>query len=251
MEFSDILKKISFKIKTFYRNFDFIDKNELFVSEHQGIISYNRIDENKYPLQIGEFYFTIYNTGLAKSCDVDLIKNNLLKHKDEGSYIDLINLIKHDNNFKSTLKDYNKVIYVNNFIIKKEYKKLGITEEFSEFLFKNYYDDKTLIIWLIKPIQLIKDDFEYFMKEKTIEIKSHIKNKYLEQILAKEYYNLNNYKNISDIEMNEYLLFDKAIKCGFKRINETYLFYYQPDVNNIIKIIKEKTLKKIDDKFFY
>ena len=84
MEFPDILKKLSFKTKTYYRNFDFIDKHELFVSEHQGIITYNRIDENQYPLQVGEFYFTIYDLGLAKSCGVDLIKNNLLKHKGEG-----------------------------------------------------------------------------------------------------------------------------------------------------------------------
>jgi len=242
----DVLKKIIFKSKTYYRNFDFIDNNELFISEHQGIISYNRMDENKYPLQVGEYYFTIYNTGLAKLCNIDLIKNNLLKHKNEGSYVDLIDIIKHSNNFKKNIKTYNKIIYINNFILKDEYKKLGITEEFSEFLFKNYYDDNTLILWLIKPIQLILDDFEYFMKEKIIEVKSSIKNKYIEQILAKEYYMLDKYININDIEMNTYLLFDKAIKCGFKRIMNSYIFKYEPNINDMISKIKEKSNQIIE-----
>jgi hypothetical protein len=252
MEFSNILKKITFKIKTYHRNFDFIDKYELFISEYQGTISYNRINENKYPLQIGEFYYVIYNNELAKLCNVDIIKNNLLKHKEEESYHDLIHLIKTDKNFKKSLNNYNKIIYINNFILKKEYKKLGITEEFSEFLFKNYHtnDQNTLILWLVKPIQLIKDDFEYFTKEKKIEIKSSIKNKYIEQISANEYYNLSDYNHINDIEMNEYLLFDKAVKCGFKRIDESYIFKYDPDINIIINNIKEKSKEIIDDNFF-
>lgn len=250
MVFSNILKKISFKTKVYYRNFDFIDKDELFISEHSGIISLNRISENKFPLQVGEYYLITCNISLARQCDIDLI-NNISNHKGEGSYIDLINLIKQDNNFKYDItNNYNKVIFINNFILMKEYKKMGITEEFSEYLFKNYYDDKTLILFLVKPIQLINDDFEYFINEKTIEIKSSIKNKYIEQISAKTYYKLNDYINIDDIEMNEYLLFDKAIKCGFKRINESYIFKYEPNINNMINIIKEKAKEIVDDKNF-
>jgi len=243
--FPDLLKKITFRTTTYNKNFDIIGKYESFITEHTGVISLVRIGEEKPATQIGEYYISSFNFELAKKCDIDLTKS-ILKHKNEDSYNDLINLIK---NNELNLENYNKIIYINNFIIKPEYRKKGITEEFIEYLFRNFYDKKSLIICLVKPFQLINDDYDYFLKTKKIEVKSFIGEKSYKIVSAKEYYSLDDLKNVKDIELNKYKLFALAVKCGLNRINDSYIFAFNPK-NELIKNIKLKAKEKIKDNLF-
>jgi hypothetical protein len=243
--FPDLLKKITFKTITYNKNFDVIEKYESFITEYLGVVSLVRMNEEKPAIQIGEYYVSSFNFKLAKECNVDLIKS-ILRHKNEDSYKDLINIIK---NNEIDLNNYNKIVYINNFIIKPEYRKKGITEEFIEYLYRNFYDEKSLIICLVKPFQLISDDYNYFLKTKKIEIKSFIGEKQHKTTSAKEYYLLDDLKNIKDIELNEYKLFGLAVKCGLNRINNSYIFTFTPNIN-LIKNIRLKTKEKIKDNLF-
>lgn len=231
----NLLNKLTFKTTSYRKNFDLSFKNENFITELEGIINKIKIGEKKLPLLIGEYGISVWNIGLAKSFDIDLI-DVLKKHSIENSYQELNNLLYND---KISLDNVNKLIIIQNLIIHPEYRKKQISEEFIEFLYRDYYyGDNNKMIWFVKPIQDNTVDWDYYYNKKIISLKERIDDVSDKKISAYDYYDLKNIVKKDDTEENEYKLFTVASKCGFKRIGESHVFDFKP--NNIINRIELK-----------
>jgi hypothetical protein len=238
----DLLKKLTFKTTLFRKNFDMLSKNDNFITECEGEITKVRFDENKPPILVGEFGFTVWNFSIAKSFEIDLIKN-MIENIGEDSYSELYPLIK---NNKINIKNVDKLIVIHNVIIKEEFKKKGVTQEFVEFLFRDFYfgKDNVVMVALVKPLQKNKINFDYYIKEKTLRFKELFEDERESSIIAFKYYSIDKLINKKDNEINHYKLFNLATKCGFSRIDDTNMFIFNPE--KIIDNINHKLDKQFD-----
>jgi len=229
----NLWNNITFKTQGYHKNFDVINTNEKFISEYDGTVSEIRVEKRKPPRQIGEYGFSILNIGLGKDYSVDF--NKLVKeHAFEYSYKELVNMI---NKGEIYIEDYKKIILVHTFIINKEYRKRGVSEEFIEMLFRDFYGEDVAIIMLVMPFQDNLIDADFYFNRKHVLVKEEIRGAEI-AVPASEYYLLDELTAKEDTEINEYKLFAVANRCGFQRINESHLFIYKP--GKTTKRIKEK-----------
>ena len=192
-----------------------------------------RFMTNKLPLIVGEFGFSSLNIFLAKKLNYNIY--NLVDDLSvDDSYEEFSKIIKKDIN----IFEYDRIVFIHTLVIIKKLRGIGITEEFIEGIYRDFYSEKTAILAYVKPFQKNKIDSDYFLNKKDVDVREHIKepSKY---ISAKKYYELTDFMDKEDNEMNEYKLFNLAKKCGFNRINDSYLFILNP--NAILKRIKNKT----------
>lgn len=232
----ELWSKLTFKTIEYRKNFDLMYVDENFITEYEGVVSETRINERKPPFQVGEYQFSVWNFGLARDFDVDLTEK-FKEYEHEDAYEELLTIL--DDNLLPFNK-INKLVILHTFIIHPDYRKSGITEEFFEYLYRDYISgDENYLIALVKPIQENEIDFEYFWNEKTVSFKtSNQKNAPYEEILTKDYYKLDDLIENDDTEMINYKLFSIATRCGFKRLNESHLFVFNP--NKIINRLHEK-----------
>lgn len=231
---------ITFKATKYVKNFDLVTLNDNIITEYDGELLDIRIDENKPPFIAGEFGVSEWNIKLAIKLGIDIIQ--LLKDNEgQDIYDELRGVIKTD----IDIYKYNKVILIQNLILHPNYKKRGLTEEFIEFVYRGFYDDNNIIIALVKPLQDNPIDIDFFLNQKQVELRRVPKNYHDVQLVsARAYYSVDELFKKSDVEMNEYKLFALANKCGFNRINDSYLFMFTPD--KILQRIYEK--KEIEQK---
>jgi len=229
-----LLSDITFKTQSYRKNFDLINNNENIITEHEGTIIKIRLSERKYPFIVGEYGFSVWDVKLANLLNID-VKKLVIDHVNENTYDELFKQFKSIN-----LKNTNKLILLHTFILHKNYRKHEITEEFIEMIYRDFYDDNNIIIALVKPFQDNLIDADYYFNHKKIQIKDSLKTNIYQDISAIDYYSLNEFVNETDTENNEYKLFNVAAKCGFSRINESYLFKFSPE--KTISRIKQKRL---------
>lgn len=225
---------ITFRTTNYVKNYDLVTLNDNIITEHEGEISEIRVHLNQPPLIIGEFGISVWNVKLANKFGIDI--NKLLNdHKSENIYDELKEAIKTN----VDIYKYNKVILIQNFILHPKYRKRELSEEFTEFVYRGFYDDNNIIIALVKPLQDNPIDIDFFLHQKNVRIRKVMKDyQDVEMIPAKTYYSIDDLFKKTDREMNEYKIFAVANKCGFSRINDSYLFALTPD--KIIKRILEK-----------
>jgi len=243
MNISDLnlWSNITFKTKFYRKNFDFFSKNENIITEYQGEISFTdkeRILNNKFPLLIGEYSFSVWDIDLAVLFNVDL--NKLLSDNQiQNVYFELLNEI----NLRSfDITKYSKIVIIHSLLIHPDYRKRGVTEEFTEFIYRDFYSDKNLIIANVQPFQHNKIDLDYFLNEKTIQIRENsIVNPKFEK--AKTYYRLDEFLRKDDDELSEIMLFALASKCGFDRLNNSHLFLLKQQKVLERVSLKHKTFK--------
>jgi len=229
----NIWNRLAFKTFSYRKNFDLIIENENIITESVGTISVLNILRRKVPTLIGEYSISVWNINLANLTKINVIK--LIKsHNLEDTYDELIELIN-GNNFD--VMKYNKIVFIHSLVIHPEFRKRGITEEFVELIYRDFYSSETCIIMLCKPIQNNKINADYYFNEKIMQIRTELN---ISNVPAMKYYGLNKLLNNNDIEFNEYKLFAIAKKCGFTRIGDSHLFQFKPDT--IIKRIKEKNV---------
>jgi hypothetical protein len=221
-------KNVVFRTKSYYNNYDnFIDGDNI-ITEQSGMISDLRINERKPPIPIGEFSISIWNISLSKLLNLN-IKNLIHELKSEETYQELDDLIKY-NSVYDRIINCSKLIIIHSLILKQDYRKKELTEEFFEIIYRNYYDGNTIILALVKPFQKNVGLYNYLMDTKTVEVKNNLKNPNDFVIYpASTYYSLNSFLDKNDHELNEYKLFSIAAKNGFCRINESNLFEYSPN----------------------
>lgn len=225
---------ITFKTLAYRKNYDFISTNENIITLYEGMISELRLNEKIFPKPIGEYGFTVWNVELAKTLNAniyDLIK----EHKAENTYNELIEVIE---NRGLDVFDYKKIVFLNSFVLKKEYRKRGITEELVEMLYRDFYADDVAVIVLAKPFQDNNFDGDFFLKDRQVRLNDtrNRSNEYL--VPAADYYSLTELLDNKDSELNEYKLFAIANNCGFWRLSETNLFILKPE--KIIKRLQKK-----------
>ena len=230
---------VTFKTQCFRKNFDFVYDGENIITEYEGIIS--EIKENKLPFIIGEYGFSIWNIELGLKFDVNLDKL-ISEHAIENTYSELKNVVQQK---EFTINKYKKIILIHTLILRKDYRKRGITEEFIEMIYRDFYSKNTAIIALFKPFQTNTIDSDYYLKRKFVQVKEKIKTSEIVNVPALEYYSLNELTEKKDNEINEYKLFTIANKCGFNRINNSHLFIYSPEKTIERMLEKRKYVKSI------
>ena len=236
----EVWNNVTFKTQGYRKNFDLVTENENIISEYTGSIYVIRLAEHKPPFIIGEYTFSVWDISLAKILKIDL--NKLLDaHKMVNAYIELIKMIKAN---VIDVNHYDKIVLIHSLVLRPDYRKLGITEEFIEFIYRDYHFEKTGIVAIVQPFQDNKFDLDYYMNQKTVLVRDEISgiNKF-DAIPASEYYDLQKFLEKSDSETNEYKLFAVAKRCGFERMNSSHLFFSNSNV--IIARIKEKQKSQI------
>jgi hypothetical protein len=230
----NLWSNLTFKTLGYRRNFDLVSLNENIITLYDGMVSEIRLSERKPPRPVGEYGFSVWNIDLAHKLGVDL--ERLIKaHDIENVYSEFYNVIKEN---VIDVHDYKKIVFVHSFVLNKNYRKHGITEEFVEMLYRDFYCDNTAIIMLVKPFQDNPIDADYYFNRKKVKTKESLNEIEDQVVSATEYYSLNELLKKDDRELNEYKLFTVANKCGFSRIDESYLFIFSP----------EKTLKRLQEK---
>lgn len=238
----NLWNRLTFRTVSYRKNFDLINKNESFITEHSGIISEINISEQLPPVIVGEYGYSIWDIGLAKKFNIDITKL-FKKYRFEDTYSELLRLKKED---KFDFHESKKIILLHNLVLHPNFKKKGITEEFIESIYRNYHDDQNVIIALVKPLQYNEIDNEYFYQHNIVRVKKDLSDptNYTD-MKASNYYSLDDLKHKTDAETNEIKLYALASRLGFKRMDDTYLFLFYPykvieRMNN--KIFDLKTL---------
>jgi hypothetical protein len=182
----------------------------------------------------------VWNIELGIKFDVNL--NKLITERIvENTFSELINVIQDK---EIEIKDFKKIVFIYSFILRKDYRKRGITEEFIEMIYRDFYDKNTAIIALIKPFQDNSIDADYYYNRKSVQVRENLKLFEIIKVPAHEYYLLDELVKKKDTEINEYKLFAIANKCGFNRINNSYLFLYSPE-KTIERMLEKRQYVKI------
>lgn len=233
----ELLYNLTFKTKSYRKNFDLITKDEHIITEYEGNIGELRIGEKKPPEIIGEFGYSVWNIGNGRLLDVDF--DTLIdKYSNDDTY-ECLKQVSNDNLFD--VRDYNRVVFIHSLILKNDYKKRGISEEFIETIYREFYDDNTAILILAKPLQNNMNYEDFYLNLKTVDyFNISGDTQALKRIPASDYYSLRELYDRNDDEYNEYKIFAVADRCGFKRIGESYLFKFFPE-NTV-----ERLLTKMD-----
>ncbi len=231
---------ITFKTQGYRKNIDFINDNENIITEYEGSVSKIRIFEEKPPIIIGEYGFSVWNIALGEKLNIDFNKL-IFDHQHEDTYKELIKLM---HNKKIFINDYDKIVFLHTFILTKDFRKKGITQEFIEMLYRDFYneDDSIAIIALVKPFQDNPIDADFYFKRKFVQVKKEVKSNDIINVPATEYYSLNDFNDKTDTEHNEYKLFSLANNCGFKRLDESYLFMFNPE-KALNRLINKNNIK--------
>jgi GNAT superfamily N-acetyltransferase len=223
----DVLHRLAFKTQGYRKNFDLITHNENIITEYVGTISMLRINESQPPLIIGEYGISVWNIELGRITNINLKK--LMKEYDmENAYLEMTGLIEDK---KFDIHNYKKIVFIHGLIVHPDYRKLGVTEEFIEFVYRDFYNDSTAIIALVKPIQDNTIDADFYFRHKMVNVRNNVGEfDSYDVIPAIEYYSLDKLMENKDREMNEYKIFTIAQKCGFNRLEYSYLFLYNPKI---------------------
>lgn len=223
---------IAFETQCYRKNLDLL-KNDNIITEYVGRISKLNINELKPPFKIGEYIFSVWDLSTAKLLKINTL--NLLKsYKIRNAYNELYKLIKSKD---FDIKKYRKIVVIHSLIVHPDYRKNKIVEEFTEFIYRDFYADDIAIIALVKPLQHNKFEFDFYGKQ-TIRTYKQLDKKDYDLVTIREYYSLDSLINEYKDETITYKIYAVAAKCGFNRINESNLFIFAPDFT--INRIKEK-----------
>ena len=231
----ELWKNLTFKSICYHRNFDLTIPNENIITEYDGNILKVRIKEKKLPVTVGEFSYSTWNLRLGRNLKFK-IKKLFEIYSDEIQYEAFVEQLKNKN---IKLKEYDKLVFIDRIVLHDRFRKHDICDEFMEFIYRNYYDSKTLIVTYIKPVQEDLVDEEFYLNYKQIQVKENIKSILpVKNVLARDYYKLDEFMINYDKEISTYKLFALATKCGFERVNESKIFIY--NTNHTIKRLKYK-----------
>jgi hypothetical protein len=236
------LSKLTFKTTAYRKNYDFITQDENIITECEGTISVLRLKEKKHPLIIGEYAFSIWNIELANMLKFDLYKL-LKKFHSEDTYDELKSIV--DSGLFDMMK-YKKIVLLHSLVVHADYRKMFVTEEYIESIYRDYYDDGVAILALVKPYQNNGNDKEYY-EEKLLKLLSAVKDtNNFENITASDYYSLKDFETKDDTEINEYKLFSVATRCGFNRIGDTHIFKFSP-TKTVNRLLSKYEIPRIEN----
>lgn len=234
----NIIENLAFKTLTYHKNYDLLYDGHKFFISCEGTISKLRIIERKPPLIIGEYDFDIVDLATMKLLNYDI---SSIDGDNFGDILitEFFNMIK-SNEFE--IENYDKAILLNNLILTKEFRGKFVSDEFIEMMFRNYYDERTIILGLFLPIQYNKNNSNSFLNERVVRNKLKAGVEEYHTIPAVDYYSLRELNTRDDEEYDTYKIYSVADRLGFRRLNlETSMFVFEP----------EKTRKRMFRKHLY
>lgn len=215
-------------------NNKFNNLNKL-VTIYENTIILNRDEQKEPPTTLGVYNVVEFNVRLGLFLNQNPFND---VETDVDLFLEFNKLIK--NNINIINEKYDKVIFINNLLLKDEYKGIGLFEEFVEHIYRTLYDTKTLIVFLIKPIQMLRTTFFIYRSMKKIVIKTKFGSLDLSEVSVDEYFNLGKLTNkFSDLESQTYKLYSKAQKNGLKMF----------DIDNLFYISESKVIENIRNKY--
>lgn len=219
---------LTFKTLSYRKNYNFTIKEDNFITEFEGTVSEIRMGSGKPPFFAGEFNYTIWNIGLAKKFDVDLL-DILSNYEYEDTYVGLSKAID-DGDF--SFKDTDKLILLHNFILHPEYRKKGVTEEFIEAIYREHFvGGDNQFVALVKPIQQNGVYYENYISNRVVRIKHSVYDDGpYEEMSSFKYFGIGDLESKTDAEKNQYQLYALAARCGFRRIGESDIFFFTPQI---------------------
>lgn len=224
----NILNDIAFKTQAHTRNYDMVGDGDNIMTEYAGTISMLRIAEQKPPVIIGEYTFSVLDMSTAFLLGIDV--HQLIKaYAVEDIYKELLYALNNDFlYYRELTEETGKVVLLHSYMLHPDYRKQGVTEEFIEMLHREFYSPKNAIIALVKPFQENLVDADYYLNKRTVEVRDtlHGESKYIPSL---DYYSLADLMTETDTELIEYKLFAIANRCGFERLGDSHLFMYTPD----------------------
>jgi hypothetical protein len=213
-----------------------IDK---FITNYESNIVINW-DKEKKPLEIlGQFNILELNIRLSGLLEYEIL------NKFEGDlevYKEFYELL--NSNKDQVYEKYDRILYVTNPILKDEYRGKKILPELVEHIYRTLYSDRVLIIFLVKPLQELKNLFFFYRAFKQIVIKTEFNKINVKQVSANEYFKLDDLVNkYDDLELQNYKLFDLAKSSGLKKMKGTTNLFYLSE-HKVLENIKNK-IKKV------
>jgi len=217
----NLWRTLKFKYTAHSSNYDILTSSDNLITEYTGEIIKLRFIDNKPPLPIGDFSFSVWDFGLDR-----ILNNNLIDVMNSGfglknhPYFSIYEFLKKG---VLNIKTINKLIIIHSLILHPSFRGKDISQEFVEFIYKQFADNENNIILLnATPIQYNEEDFEYYNNFKSIEIKEDLKLP-ATIIKAKEYYNFEKLSS-GDDEKDLYKVWGVASKCNFNHIENSNIF---------------------------
>jgi hypothetical protein len=209
-----------------------IDK---FITNYESNIVINW-DKEKKPLEIlGQFNVLELNIRLSSLLGYEILNKFEGELEVYKEFYELLN-----SNKDEVYEKYNRILYVTNPILKDSYKGKKILPELIEHIYRTMYSDRVLIIFLVKPLQELKNLFFFYRAFKQIVIKTEFNKINIKQVSANEYFNLDDLvKKYDDLELQNYKLFDLAKSCGLKKMERTTNLFFLSE-NKVLENIKNK-----------
>jgi hypothetical protein len=235
---NEIIKDITFKSLSYRKNFNLSFKDEHLITNYLGTITLLQIVEKKPPLLIGEYSFSTIDLKVAKFLDVDIFES-LKTLSTIGPYNQLYDVLL---GYGDEIYNYNKIIVLETLILRKEFRKKEISEEFIESVYRDVYGNDCIMFGFFVPIQYNDLNSDYFLKERVVKLKNDLGDgsdfKYVE---TAKYYSLNEFLiDGVDKEYSEYKIFSIATRLGFIRTNDNTSVFRFNNESLILNRIKEK-----------
>lgn len=231
----------NFKNKLLFVNTQVSTNNEFnnlnrFISIYDNIIIINKDDERKPTETIGIYNIVEFNVRLGLNLGVnpfDFVKN------DSELFLEFNELVV--NNINTINEKYDKVLFINNLLLKDEYKGQDLMKELMIHLYRTLFNERILLVFLVKPIQYLNFTFFIYRTLKKIIIKTKFNDIDIKQVDVNSYFNLDKlnekYKNC-DEELQLFKLYSSVQSCGLKMFDTEHLFYMSE--NNMLKLINNE-----------
>ncbi len=203
-----------------------------FVTISDNNVMLNKTKERKPNELIGSYKLININNRLHLKLNKNLF--NFAGFRDE--YVSSLKVLI-ENNIDIINERYDNIIFINNLILKKEYRGKGVFEEFVKHIYRTYFNSSTLIVFLIAPIQEYKNLFFLYRVMFKVTIRDSLKSLTLKEIPMDEYYQLKDFDGNYDLEDVKLKLYSLAQKSGLDMYNVEGLFY----------INETRILKKFND----
>lgn len=191
-----------------------------YVTVSDNSVMLNRMKDGKPNELIGSYKVININNRLS-------LKNNKDLFGYEGFKEELFTSFKMLINDNKTIIDerYDNIVFINNLILRKEYRGGKIFKEFVKHIYRTYYTRNTLIVFLIQPIQEAKSTFFLYRAMMKVTIRTDLKKLTLKEIPMDDYYDLKELDEKRDYEDIRLKLYSLAKKNALDMYDIEGLFY--------------------------
>lgn len=215
-------------------NYSFNNVLSKFITISDNSIMLNKNKEKEPNTLIGSYNIVNFNVRLGDKLGVNVFS---AIDGDMELYLTFKNLI--NANIKDINLRYDNILFVNNLILREDFRNKDIFPEYIKHIYRTYYTDRTLVVFLVKPIQMFRTTFFMYRTMKKVALRTKFDTPDIIEVSMEEYYKLGSLVNkYDDLEMQTYKLYNKAKECGLNMFaNYEGLFYISE--KNVLKLFDD------------